>query len=328
MLSVTRHTSFAALAREWEQLQAAAPACGPFLTWQWHSLWWEVFREEGDELYLLAVRADGAALGIAPLLLRQRRLSFACGSDVSDYLDVLARPEQAEAVAGAVARFLDGLDWSSLSLDCLAAEAVALRYLAPSLEAAGLPVAREQQDTCPTAYLPDDWQAYLSSLSKKDRHELRRKIRRLEAADGARSYTLVGGEIGERDVDDFLALLRLSAPDKAAFMDERMARFFQGLFVGFAAGGLLRLYFLEVGGRRVASALCFDCGDELQLYNCGYDPTYAGLSVGLILKAYSLRDAIALGRQRFNFLRGDERYKYDLGGVDAPLYGLRVVRRS
>ena len=328
MLSVARYTGFSALAAEWDQLLAATPVRGPFLRWQWHSLWWETFAESGDELHLLAVRADGALVGIAPLMLRLGRLSFSCGTDVSDYLDVIARPHQGEAVGRALAPHLRGLDWSLLALDSLPAEATALRHLAPNLEAAGLDVEVERQDTCPTAYLPSDWDSYLASLTKKDRHELRRKVRRLEGAGRVAFYPLVGAEVTGRDVDDFLTLLRLSAPEKAAFMDERMEGFFRGLFVRFADDGLLRLYFLELAGRRVASALCFDSGEELLLYNSGYDPAYAGLSAGLVLKAYSLRDAIALGRKRFDFLRGDERYKYDLKGVDVPLYGLRVVRRS
>ncbi len=327
MLSVARHDSFLDLQATWGPLLATAQARGPFLDWQWQSLWWQIFARE-ETLWLLAIREGDALLGIAPFMVADGRLAFACGRDVSDYLDIIARRGREEEVAAAVATYLREQNWSRLSLHCLHPEAVALRHLPAFLGGERCAVAQEREDVCPGVDLPGDWESYLAALAKKDRHELRRKLRRLEQGGQARSYVLVGGEIGPREVDDFLALLRLSSPEKAAFMDERMERFFRGIFAGFAGDGLLRLYLLELDGKRVATALCFDWRGELLLYNSGYDPAFAQLSVGLLLKAFCVQDAIALGRRRFDFLRGDERYKYDLGGQDVPLFRLLVERRS
>jgi len=77
---------------------------------------------------------------------------------------------------------------------------------------------------------------------------------------------------------------------------------------------------LELEGKRVAALFCFEDDEELLLYNSGYDPQYAHLSVGLLSKATCLRGAIEAGKQRFDFLRGCEPYKYDLGGKDLPVY--------
>ncbi len=328
MVSITRHNSFTGLATAWERVLPSGRSRGPFLTWQWQDLWWEAFQEEGDDLFLLALAEGQHTVGIAPLLRRHGDLTFACGTDVSDYLDLIAVPGREAEVAEALAAYLVREDWRTLQLDSLSADSTVLRYLAPALSAAGLPVAVSQQEVCPTVDLPGDWETYLASLSKKNRHELRRKLRRLDGAGEVRWLVLMDGDITERDQDDFLALHRLSTPDKAAFMDERMEKFFRGIFARFGNQGLLRLYLLELADRRVAAALSFDSDGELLLYNSGYDPACSALSVGLILKANCLRDAIALGRERFDFLRGNERYKYDLGGVDVPLYGLRVVRRN
>ncbi|MHB1131225.1 MAG: GNAT family N-acetyltransferase [Chloroflexota bacterium] len=326
MLSITPHSNFADLAADWERLLGASPARGPFLSWRWHSLWWESFAQPGDELLLLALRDGDGPVGIAPLLRRQGRLSFVAGTDVSDYLDLLVRRGEEVVVAEALSAYLLELRWGELALDSLAADSCTLRYLAPALGGVGLATVAEQQEVCPVVALPSDWEVYLASLSRKDRHELRRKQRRLESAGSTRFSALVDAEIGSQDVEDFLTLHRLSRPDKAAFMDEPMRGFFRQLFARFARDGLLRLYFLEYQEQRVAATLCFDWGEDLLLYNSGYDPAYAPLSVGLLLKAHCLRDAIALGRRRFDFLRGNERYKYDLGGVDVPVYGLRAVR--
>jgi CelD/BcsL family acetyltransferase involved in cellulose biosynthesis len=93
-----------------------------------------------------------------------------------------------------------------------------------------------------------------------------------------------------------------------------------------AAEGLGCLYMMEMDGRRVASVFCFDCGDELALYNSGYDPNYAHLSVGLLSKALCLGNAIERGKRRLDFLRGDEPYKYDLGGKDLEVYRCLIER--
>ena len=62
------------------------------------------------------------------------------------------------------------------------------------------------------------------------------------------------------------------------------------------------------------------------MYNSGFDPAFADLSVGLLLKATTIRDAIERGLDSFEFLRGDEQYKYHLGGVDQAVYRMTVVR--
>ena len=110
-------------------------------------------------------------------------------------------------------------------------------------------------------------------------------------------------------------------------MTEEMAHFFRQIAASAAEMGHLKLYFLEIEGVRTSTALCFDYGDEFSLYNSGYDPAYASLSVGLLLKAFCLKEAIAAGKKRFDFLRGSEPYKYDLGGQDLPIYRC-LVRKS
>jgi CelD/BcsL family acetyltransferase involved in cellulose biosynthesis len=126
------------------------------------------------------------------------------------------------------------------------------------------------------------------------------------------------------DVADFLALHRLSAENKAAFMTSDMERFFRGIVDEFAPRGTLRLYFLTIDNIRVASVTLFDYRGEFLLYNSGYDPAYAHLSVGLLLKAFCIRDAISEGRRGFDFLQGNEPYKYDLGATDVPILRMRV----
>jgi CelD/BcsL family acetyltransferase involved in cellulose biosynthesis len=73
--------------------------------------------------------------------------------------------------------------------------------------------------------------------------------------------------------------------------------------------------------------LCFDYNDSISVYNSGYDPQlHASLSTGTVLLAFCIQDAIGKGRRTFDFLRGNEEYKYRLGGQDTEVYNLRISR--
>jgi len=77
---------------------------------------------------------------------------------------------------------------------------------------------------------------------------------------------------------------------------------------------------LEIDQVPVSSVLFFENNDELLLYNSGFNPAYKQYSVGLLLKSLLIKYAIKTEKKRVDFLRGGERYKYDLGSQDRFLY--------
>ncbi|MBM3944485.1 MAG: GNAT family N-acetyltransferase, partial [SAR202 cluster bacterium] len=127
-------------------------------------------------------------------------------------------------------------------------------------------------------------------------------------------------------MDDFFRLMRTSREDKREFLTPERERFFRAVAEACTERGHFCLSFLELDGKRVAACIAFDYGDAYLLYNSGYDPDYASLSVGLINKALCLKDAIEAGKRTFDFLKGSERYKFDLGGVNQHLFRIEVTR--
>jgi CelD/BcsL family acetyltransferase involved in cellulose biosynthesis len=182
-------------------------------------------------------------------------------------------------------------------------------------------------DVSPQILLPSRWEDYLALLKTKDRHELRRKLRRLEQTKAVNSYTIIEKEHLPQEMESFFELFKLSNAEKAHFMTDRKREFFMTMVSSLSEKGYVRLSFMEVGGSRTSSTLCFDYNNDIYLYNSAYDPAYASLSVSLLLKVFNIRDAINSERKRFDFLRGDEPYKYDLGGQDVPVYRC-VISRS
>jgi CelD/BcsL family acetyltransferase involved in cellulose biosynthesis len=87
----------------------------------------------------------------------------------------------------------------------------------------------------------------------------------------------------------------------------------------------LRLYFLEVAGRTVASVLCFDYLGTRYLYNSGYDAQYQELSVGILSKVFSIRTGIESGCGKYDFLKGAETYKKRIGGQERSLYRFDIT---
>jgi CelD/BcsL family acetyltransferase involved in cellulose biosynthesis len=310
---------------EWRVLLPRATANTVFVSPTWLRVWWREFGT-GRELLLLSVRRQGELVGVVPLMRDGGHLSFAGDTQVCDYMDVVAAAGKEDAVLSAVLRGLGEEPWRELVLWAVPEGSPTLEALKVAAAAPSLSVDIEREDVCPRLDLPATWEEYLAGLSKKNRHELRRKLRKLSRVGEARLETLDQPAEVAAALDDFLRLYRESRADKAAFMTEEMERFFRAIVAALAAEEQVELIFLALGGVRVAAVLCFCADDECLLYNSGYDPDYAYLSVGLLSKALALRKAIEEGKQRFDFLRGAEPYKYDLGATDRPVYRCTVRR--
>ena len=176
--------------------------------------------------------------------------------------------------------------------------------------------------------LPVTWDAFLTALPKKHRHELTRKLRRFEreVPDGRVAWESTPAGI-ERRLDDFLALHRASRAGTAKFMDARMEGFFRRAIGALAAAGGARLALLERSDGPLASFVTLEWDGTVGLYNSGFAPAHAALSPGLVLLAHVVRDALERGCRRFDFLRGEERYKYEFGPLPEPVYLVTIGAR-
>jgi CelD/BcsL family acetyltransferase involved in cellulose biosynthesis len=325
---------FSALKPEWNALLSSSRSDTLFLTWEWQSTWW---KHLGDgKLLLLGFRADddGRLIGIAPLFQSTtgdgRPLLVVIGCrDVSDYLDLIVERGQEDGVYQALLDYLENEApaWDVLDLCNLPQGALTYLRLRELAAACGFQTRVETEDVCPVIDLPATWDEYLSQLDKKQRHEVRRKLRRAEKEADTR-FVVVGDEadLGS-EMRTFIQLHQKSTPEKDRFMDPQMQRFFFDVAQVLQARGWLQLTFIEIEGKKAASMLSFDYHDSILVYNSGYDPAqFAHLSPGWVLTARCIEHAIALGRHKFDFLRGNEDYKYRFGGRDTEVRRLLIAR--
>ena len=330
-MTTTPITSFQDIQTDWESVLLESAVDTLFLTPQWQKVWWDTF---GDGRTMVGfsypdpngVARNGVA-AIASLAKSGDTVSFVGSQDTFDYNDFLIRPGYEQGFYEALLECLDEQDCRMLRLDSLRESSPTLEHLPEIARSRGYTVEIEQEDVTSGIDLPCDWDDYLGLLNKKDRHELRRKLRRMDTQTDWKWYSISEPAQVAEKLGEFISLMRMSRSDKDEFMTPERERFFHNITQRMAELDQLRLYFLEMGGATVATSLCFDYRGSRLLYNSGYDPEYGYYSVGLLLNAMCLKDAITQGLTYFDFLRGPEPYKAHLGGQQRSLYQM-VVKKN
>lgn len=314
----------------WERLHERSATATLFNSFPYAALWWQHFGTPGA-LHLWSVWEGDELLGLAPLYETggaqgQPLRRLIGGVDVSDYLDLLLAPGREEEVLEQfLAAWADAPCRCPLDLHCI-------RHASPTREALllraaehGFTVRAAREAVCPVIPLPDSWEGYLARLDGKQRRELRRKLRRA-GQEALVSWYRAPGAALEEEMTRFFELHARSSPDKAAFMTPTMRAFFLDLAHTFSQRGWLDLRFLLLDGQPAASYLTFLFRDEVLVYNSGYDSERAGeLSPGWLLLCYHIEAAIAQGRSRYDFLRGDEPYKFRFGAQAEAIYQIQLT---
>jgi CelD/BcsL family acetyltransferase involved in cellulose biosynthesis len=277
----------------------------------------------GDPLVLTVFDGD-RCVGIAPLQVENETVRFLGNPDVCDYQDLVAAPACEHSVMLAVTEYLAQSGLHALELGTLRPDAVVLRALNRLAQEGRLEMTLFDEDVTFETPLPDSWELYLQQLNGKQRHEVRRKIRRLETSARICFHTAGNGNLADFS-DAFISLFRRNRQDKAAFMSDDMEAYFRNLISASAKHRVLGLHLLTVDGQRAAAVLCFDYAGVRYLYNSGYDRGYQDLSVGVLSKLFSIRKGIEMGCRHYDFLKGAEEYKKRIGGSQVPLYRCRVT---
>ncbi len=295
-----------------------------FILPAWMRTWWQELGGNA-ELYLGAVRNGPEVIGVAPLLLKGNSASLLGSPNVCDYLDFVTLPGREQDFFGELLGDLKQRGISQIDLAPLRPDSTALTSLVPMTRERGYEVTCQPDELSLELDLPPTWEDYLAILETKQRHELRRKLRRLPEEGKVDYHVLNDRAAINGAMDTFFKLFAESREDKARFLTPQMEIFFRRLVDAMAGVSLAKLGVLELDARPVAMVICFDYNGVVYLYNSGYDAHYAPLSVGLISKALCIKNSIEEGKKRFDFLKGNEAYKYHLGGKEVQLQSCRII---
>jgi CelD/BcsL family acetyltransferase involved in cellulose biosynthesis len=314
----------------WPQVLRRDPHRHIFATPEWNRLWWEEFGA-GKDLFVLTMKRAGEVVAVVGLYRKheghRRILRFVGGIDLTDYLGPIAAPEHQAAVAESLVGWLleTDVEWDEFDAHNMPVPFGFGEVLVERVDRAGLDFSLEQEETSALLPLPSSWDEYLAMLEGKDRHELKRKRRRLAREYPDATFRTSSPDTLEQDLKVFVEMHRGAEGLKGHFMRPEIATFFERVARSFMARGWLRLDFLEIGGVPVATTFGFEVDRVLYLYNSAFEEEVRRLSPGLMLVSEQIRDGIERGVRIFDFLRGPERYKYRLGAQPVPLNNLRVA---
>ena len=318
---VTTWPSFCALGTEWTDLLKRSRSDCVFLSHEWLSNWWKHL-SDGRELHILTARADGRLVGILPLALRPRQvgrmmpkvLEF-LGSGIvgSDYLDAIVdnafEPQTLEAFACALSREGFMIQFSQLREGGSFADELAARLGRTAWKAS---IART--NVCPFIPLAGStWESYLSELGSSQRYNFQRRLKGLEKTGEFRLERATAADC-VRSLDVLIELhhKRWGTRSEAseAFQTESITAFHREFVQAAAEKGWLRLLSLWIGNKPVAALYGLQYGSTFSFYQSGFDPEFAKKSVGLVMMGLAIKSAIEEGAAEYDFLHGDEEYKF------------------
>ncbi len=324
---ISGDASFEQLAADWDNLAQGGMTDTPFQRLGYQQGWWQHLGE--GKLYTVAVCDSSELIGIGCFNLRGERVVFNASKEETDYLDVICSAENAETVWNAIFDCLCSAEfpaWNCLDFYNIPATSPSRAIVEAQAADRGFSFASERAEVCPIIPLPETFDDYLDTLDKKQRHEIRRKLRRANGAEA--ELHIVGADDDlHAEVDAFLELLVKSTPEKGEWLNEARTQAFHDIAQFAQDAGMLQLMFIEVEGQKAAALFNFDYNGRTWVYNSGLDPDAFGrLSLGVVLSAQAIEKAIELGHDSFDFLRGDENYKYRFGAKDSEIFRLLIEK--
>jgi CelD/BcsL family acetyltransferase involved in cellulose biosynthesis len=346
MMNVTRISStedFAALRDEWDALLSVSKADTVFLTWEWAFSWWEAFRHADTDLFVLKVTEHDKTVGLAPLVLTRRRLGGLftlrqlrfLGADIAcgDYLDFIidSRSEERAVLKALFADLQDHHgEWDHLCLTEIPETSVNVPEVADVARDLRYRFTQGTLRVCPSAALPETWQALEDSLNRDFRRNLKYEKRQLLEKRGAIFHRCDEQNL-EAELEAFWVLheKRWNSKGQAGvFTDPSKREFYRKMATRCTEKQWLRLCFLTVENAHIATLWGFRYGRRFYGLQTGFDPAWRKFSVGHVLLACVFEHAIGEGCREYDFLRGTESYKYDWKAWDKKTVELRVANRN
>ncbi|UCC39223.1 MAG: GNAT family N-acetyltransferase [Candidatus Aminicenantes bacterium] len=312
----------------WKQLLFSSGQDCIFFTHEWISSWWKCF--SGERMLEILIFKDEREnpIGIAPFMIQDECLCFIASQEVSDYSDVITiekrRVEFYEILLKYIRENYSGL--KKIELTNIRYSSPTLKFLPQLAPRHKYSCSLTETQVAPLLELPSSYEDYMRSLNKKNRHEIRRKLRRVESLDGVTIKKITDTQELMSAIDAFIAFHRKSSPLKEKFWRTKgMADFFREMTYRFSFQNWIELIFLYQEDKTMAALLNFIYSNQIYFYNVAYSKDFARFSPGIYLFNHSIENAISEKKEKADFLRGREEYKYYFGAKDSKIFCLNLT---
>ena len=287
----------------------------PFLNFIINKTWFNIF---GGNIDLKIISAEKKF--IAPMIIKDNIAYFCGGKDLFDYHDLIyGNNLEKQFIKLVLDELLSIKGLKKIELNSILEDSKLLKIIT-SLEN-DYDIEYINEDVCPMINLPESFEDYLSNLSKKNRHEIRRKMRKFE---NNLDFKVIESNKSNIDllIPEFFRLMKLN-PEKKQFLNKKRIDFMSKIIKDSINRGYGFLNFIEIKNEMVASSFSFKTKEKLFVYNSGFNNNFSEYSVGLLNHVYNIKDKI----QNFkviDFLRGSEEYKYRIGCEDKNLMTINI----
>ena len=314
---------------EWDNLLIESNFPHPFSSFTFYNSWVETFVDDLTQIKMLFFYNNNKLVGLAPIFVDQdnKNISILGDKDLFDYRDIIYISEFYEEIYIEFLSYLKSQKWYqdyTVIMQSIpeSSELFNLLNADKLIEFANVEII--QEDVTPIFNINDEWDDYLLVLSKKQRHEIRRKLRKFDSQDF--HFKLIkGNQDLSNFLSDFYQLFINSREDKKQFLTDQRKSFFNKMLFAFAAKQELKILSYYDGNNLISACIVIEYANISFLYNSAYSLDYNSFSVGLVSKIVALKQSIENSKRAFNFLRGNERYKYDLGGEDIKLFEIKLL---
>jgi tetratricopeptide (TPR) repeat protein len=329
----------------WNAVYDSDPDAKFFLSWKWLSGWLE---QIAGPWFVLAAKAgyDDSAPYVAFLPLRiqtkvenghiHNELNMG-GNFAADYTGLVCLPDSESRAIPAFARCIKQMNWARLNFENVHISEQRMALLLANFPKANFGIdeisrisKHDQIDNnlCPFATLPSTWDAYLQMLSTNSRQKIRRLLRLVD--EGEYHVSLPTPETIDRDLDALLKFWEVKWTPRKGEFAQSLAQSNRMMLARSFKEGYLFLPTLWKDNQPLASlATLMDIPKKTFLfYMTGRDETFDGPPPGLLLHAYSIRHAIMNGIVEYDFLRGNEAYKYSFSTSERRIRCVVVKTRN
>lgn len=316
---LTDYRAFVGMESVWNRLVDQAGIEFPFVRHEWVRSFWDCF-DHGGTPYILVVKERGRPIGLAPLMKDQATMYGIPVRRVRGMTNVYSErfdfilPFRPKECGAAIWAHLgaDASQWDVLELRQLPAGCRALDTLPrPEIERRLL-IGEWVSTESPYIPVRHHWDAYFKSLKKGHRANIRKSLQHLESMAPVGVDVVVSEARLDADIDEALNLEAVAWKDEggtAIRSRPDTTAFYRQILRKAAARGWLRMYFLTLGGRRIAVRMALLFRNKVYMLKSGYDPQYAAYSPGHLLCHKILDEAWRLRFDEVDFLGNAERWK-------------------
>tara|TARA_B100001167_G_C16756027_1_gene298759 strand:- start:481 stop:1443 length:963 start_codon:yes stop_codon:yes gene_type:complete len=300
----------------WDNLNTQG-VTSPFLNSFVRESWFNIFGSDYDLMIL-----NHSDQLLMPLKVKNKSGSWVGSQDLFDLNDLIFQKEIKQSLLVDLIFFsFQKCDINRLDFFSIIQDSPLHKKLIEACRTLNFKFEATFEDVSPVIKLPKTWNDYLMSLTKKNRHEIRRKMRRLEEAGDINIETTNTQNLRER-ISTFFALM-IENKEKKKFLTSDRKKFMSEIISDAIQNDYGDLNFLTVNGSYVATSFYFVQDSKISVYNSGFDQSFSELSVGLLNHVLNIKKRIDTFEE-FDFLRGSENYKFRLGCESKNLIKIEI----